>query len=337
MFDFKLIEKNNLDLNKYYHFPKKSIFTTLPWINYLESYTGGKLAFIEIRKENQLIGYLTGIIINKFGIRIFGSPFKGWGTEYMGFDLYDYNNCERLLEETFEYILKSLKCQYIEIVDRNIKISRELKGKFSYKTDTAGGIELDISRNEEDIFSSFKKDCRNFIRQFEKKGAVLKEVPADEAFAERYCEHLKDVFAKQGLVPTYDKERVIKLFNTFKDSENITCIEIESPDGVSIACSIVFHYNGYCYTWGTASEREYQFYRPNETIRWHTIKKCKSIGCHTMDMCGRRAYKYKFAPYDIDHLRIMVSRYKILFFMRDSAQKLYSVIQRIKGICGGKK
>lgn len=335
MYDFYVVDKSELNVEEYENFPEKKLFTTLPWLEYLENLNNAEPTIIRIvtSEDKKFCGYLTGMIIKKFGVRIFGSPFKGWGTCYMGFDLHDYSNIRTVATEAFEFILCKLKCTYIELVDRNIPSDICLYGKFSYRLETSLSLEMDINRDDDTLLKSFKKDCRNSVRQFEKKGARLLCVEPDGNFAARYCEHLKDVFAKQGLVPTYGTERVNALLSALKSTDNLLCIEVVEPnEQKSIAASIVLYYKDYCYTWGTSSNREYQSYRPNEKIRFFAMQYCREKGCKTMDLCGRRAYKYKFNPYEVQYTRVMVSKYNIFFFLRNSGQKAFQTLQKVRDL-----
>ena len=40
-----------------------------------------------LKEGNDTLGYFTGLIFRKFGLKILGSPFRGWSTPYMGFNL----------------------------------------------------------------------------------------------------------------------------------------------------------------------------------------------------------------------------------------------------------
>lgn len=40
-----------------------------------------------LKEERVAVGYFTGMIVRKIGLRILGSPFPGWSTDYMGLSL----------------------------------------------------------------------------------------------------------------------------------------------------------------------------------------------------------------------------------------------------------
>ena len=65
----------------------------------------------------------------------------------------------------------------------------------------------DLTKSEEKLFNGMDSACRRCVRKAEKSGVAIEEAH-DPAFANEYYEQLKDVFSKQGLVPTYDLERL---------------------------------------------------------------------------------------------------------------------------------
>lgn len=331
MYNFCLVDKS--ELLSHNDRKNKSVFTTPEWLEYLEKTNNQPIKVIQIEKNGSVVGFLTGQVVQKSKVRIFAAPFKGWSTCYMGFELYDYSDITTIISEISAFIFKELKCLYIEIVDRFIPI--ESLGKVTdtnIATDAVTTLELDIDRTDEELFKVFKTDCRNYIRQFERKGAVIKKVKPTQQFVDNYYDQLIEVFAKQNLVPTYSKKKVEDLVFSFKDSDNMLCYEVYDPDGKSIATSIFFSYGDYGYFWGAASYREFQFYRPNEYMIWSAIKEFREKGIKTFDMVGYRKYKMKFGPTSVQYPRIMLSKFKILFPMRNFALKCFYFIQHIKGL-----
>src|SRR6266581_7844668 len=68
-------------------------------------------------------------------------------------------------------------------------------------------MEIDLTQSEDDLLAKMTKSCRWTVRKAEKNGVLIEEAQ-DEHFAEEYAAQLKDVFAKQGLVPHFGLERV---------------------------------------------------------------------------------------------------------------------------------
>ena len=329
MYEFTKIQMSQLDENEYYDFENKTVFTTLPWLQYLlEDNKGSQLILIRITKNDKdFVGYFTGILIRKFGIRIIGSPFRGWSTCYMGFDLKCADEKLAVLRELKDYLFREYRCLYMEITDRDIKMEEAQK---EYRVKIADTLELRIDRTDEELFSVFKTDCRNFIRQFERRGAVLEIAEPVDEFAEEYYSELIDVFAKQNLVPTYSLDKVKSLLKSLRDSGEVLCLRVRDPEGKIIASSI------YPF-WGGASLRPYQKYRPNEYMIWKAIQYWRERGVEVFDMVGVRDYKKKFGSHYEEYPCIIITRYKGLILLRDMAEKFYFAWDKVKGKILGRK
>lgn len=334
MYSFEIIDIDKVDIQEFNSFPKKTPFTTIPWIQFLSEDKNAVPKIIRITKNSELVGYFTGLIFKKFGINIFGSPFKGWSTNYMGFDLYNYDLIYELLEPTIDFIMKETKCLYMEIVDRNISPER-LKAN-NFQVDIVKNLELKIDKSDEEILKSIKKDCKEFIRQFERRGAYLEEVEPDDEFVEILHTQLCDVFSKQNLVPPYSLNKIKTCVKYLKDTGMMLCLSVKEPEGKTIASYIYIGLNQKCIAWCTSSIREYQRLRPNEYMVWYGIRKFRDMGYNTFDFSGPRSYKYKWKPNEVEYARITVTKYYFLKRMRDIALKIYWKILKVKGLLKNK-
>lgn len=332
MYSFELIDTDKVNLEEYYQFTGKNLFTTLEWLNYIRINQKAKPFVIRISDATNFIGYFTGFVFSKFGVKIVASPFNGWTTAYMGFDVIDNYDKAALIEPITKFIFKTFKCLYIQITDRLIEESQLRNKRIQYVMNKS--IELNINRSDEALFKVFKTDCRNFIRQFERRGASIEIANPDEQFAKEYYEQLEEVFAKQGLSPTYEVTKVLDLFNCL-NSNQLLCLRTKNPEGKCIATTIFVGYNERFYFWGAASFREFQFYRSNEYMIWYAIRYFREKGYKYFDMYGERSYKNKFGPEKISYPCIMIARFPIFIKLKDAAKKLVWIGFKIKGI--GKK
>lgn len=335
MYQFEKIAIDNLDEAQFNNFPDKSVYTTIPWLNFIiEDNPGAELIIIAIRKCEELIGYFSGALIKKFGIKIIGSPFKGWSTCYMGLDVYDNSQRAAIYNDLIDFLFKQYKCLYVEIEDRNLKPD-DLGKKFQVRS--IKSLDLNIDRTNEQLIKSFKNDCKYSIRQFEKRGATLEVAEPDNVFAEEYYDQLQDVFAKQNLVPTYSLNKVTCILKNLKNSNELLCLRVRSPEGKSIATSIFLGFNNICFFWGGASYREGQHYRPNEYMIWYAIQYWRGKGISTLDMMGVRPYKLKFSPQEIEYPLICAAKYKVLINLRNFAEKSYYAMGHWRGWIKSKK
>jgi hypothetical protein len=330
MYTFESLSLGEIDLDQFQSYPEKSIFTTPSWIGFVAQDSRAIPHIIRINHDDRVIGYFSGLIVSKYGVKIFGSPFRGWSTCFMGFDVADKDHILQIIPEIIPYIYKTTRVKYIEIVDRSLHV--EDAASIPYTTSIVDTLELNVdAKSDDELLSGFKSDCRNFINQFEKRGATLEVAKPDDTFAGEYFDQLTDVFAKQGMIPTYSIDKVKTLLHHFSESDHILCLRVRNPQGESIATSIFLGFNKKFFFWGGASYRSSQFYRPNETMIWYAIRHWRDRGFHIFDMVGVRDYKLKFGSEIKQYLSILDARPKVLLHFRNWAEKAYFKILELKG------
>src|SRR5690606_26434425 len=57
------------------------------WLEFVAAFTGGEVVVAQLHRRGEVLGYFSGIRFRRCGIPILGSPFRGWTTPYMGFNL----------------------------------------------------------------------------------------------------------------------------------------------------------------------------------------------------------------------------------------------------------
>lgn len=329
-YTFRKVEFEQFEEASTGKFPHKALFTTKDWFSFLIRYAHIKPIIVEISGGGNVLGYFYAGEIKKFGIKILASPFGGWGTCWMGFDLADGCNKFEIVGPLWDFLSKRLHYYYAEITDRDFSL--EEAEKYGYSCVTASTLELRIDRTDEELFKVFKTDCRNFIRQFERRGATIEIAEPDHKFVSEYYDQMIDVFAKQGLTPPNGPDKYDDLFATLGDTGKLLCLRVRSPEGDSIASSIFLGFNEKCYYWAGSSYREHQHYRPNEYMIWTAIKYWRDRGCKIMDMVGDRDYKHKFGPEPVNYAGIYLTKYPLLIQLCNWAKKLYWTMLRIKKV-----
>ena len=305
-----------------------TIFQTPAWLAFLSETQKGEPVVALLKEGQTTIGCFTGMAVRKFGLPILGSPFPGWSTAYMGLTCFagvDRRNAVRAL---IDFAFHELGCVHLEMMNRNLTQS-DLDGlDVHYRL--YRGFEIDLTREEDDLFSSMTSACRRCIRKAEKEGVVIEEAH-DPEFANDYYAQLKDVFAKQRLVPTYGIERVRQLIAHVHPTGHLLLLRARDPSGRCIATGIFPHMNGVMYFWGGASWRQHQVLRPNEAIQWHAMKFVKRRGIHTYDMGGGGEYKRKYGGREIEVPWFRMSKYRWIGNLRNLAQRSYGMRQRLMG------
>ena len=58
-------------------FPDRIVFQTPEWLAFLAETQGVEPVLAVLKDGSDTLGYVTGVILKKFGLRIFGSPIPG--------------------------------------------------------------------------------------------------------------------------------------------------------------------------------------------------------------------------------------------------------------------
>lgn len=311
-------------------FEDRNVFQTLPWVSFIAASHGAEPVVAELKRNGTTLGYFTGLIIRRYGFKVLGSPFKGWTTEYMGFNLDPGVSRGEVLEPLFDFAFNTLNCHHLEISDRYLR-EDDYRDR-QCEVQLAPGYQVDLTKSEEELLANMrKKSCRYSIRKAAKSGVTIEEARDNDGFSEDYYEQLIDVFAKQSLVPTYSVGRVQELIRHLYPTGQLLLLRARDSNGVCIATGIFPGFNDTMYFWGAASWRKYQNLCPNEALTWHAMRYWKARGIKKFDMGGRGDYKKKYGTCDIAVPRLIKSPYPLLIPLRHAAKHAWKLRQRLLG------
>ncbi len=305
-----------------------TVFQSREWVSFVSKTQHAVPVLAAITDGNRAVGYFIGLIMRKLGVRILGSPCPGWSTDYMGFALLPGASRTAALHGLFSFAFEQLKCAHVEVMDRHLSLEDLVEVQVEHRM--YEGFAVDLTQDESSLFSNFTSACRRCVRKAEKDGVVI-EVAQGPGFAEEYYDQLRDVFAKQGLVPTYTVERVRQLIGHLHPTGRVLLLRARDQDGRSIATGIFPYLNGVMYFWGGASWRRYQILRPNQALHWYAMKYAKANGIHTYDMGGGGEYKRQYGGQPISVPWIRKSKYAWLESARNFAQCAYRMRQQVRG------
>jgi len=309
-------------------FPDRTVFQTREWLRFIAETQKATPVLVELREDGQLAGYFSGLTFTKFGIKVLGSSFPGWTTPYVGFNMLPGGSRASGLAAVERLSWDTLKCMHIEVSDPNFAVADGENLGFtpgayvSYRTD--------LRKSEEELFNGMESACRRCVRKAEKSGVTIEEAH-DSAFADEYYEQLKDVFAKQGLVPTYKVDRVRALIKHLEPTGRALLLRARDPEGKCIATGIFPGFNKIAEFWGNASLRSGQIWRPNEYIQWYVMRYWKKRGVEVYDWGGEGSYKEKYGcvPHQVPWFS--KSRHQIVGKLRDEVKKMFARKQRLLG------
>lgn len=318
MLSLQSLDADGSDWERMNAYADRVIFQTREWLEFVARTQGAEPVVAAVRDGPEIVGYFTGLTVRRYGLRILGSPFPGWTTASMGFNLADGIDRRAATEALLAFAFGPLRCAHLELKDRQLG-AEDLVG-LRFRQDPSFTYELDLSASEEAIFARMTGACRRAIRKGEKVGVVVEEA-AGAGFAEEYHAQLEDVFAKQGLRPTYGVDRVRELIRCLEPTGRLLLLRALSPGGERIATGIFAAMNGTAYFWGGASWRRHQIVRPNEAIFWYAMRHWRARGVSMLDMGGGGDYKRRYGAREIVVPFFRRSRSAPVGLMRDLAAR----------------
>lgn len=309
-------------------FADRTVFQTREWVRFVAETQNATPVLAQLSGGGRIAGYFTGLTFTRMGIKVLGSSFPGWTTPYMGFNLVPGASRAEALAALEQSVWNDLKCLHMEVSDPQFSV--EDGEALGFQTSYYASYRTDLTKSEDELFQGMESACRRCVRKAEKSGVTIEEAH-DPAFADEYYEQLKDVFAKQGLVPTYGVERVRALVRHMEPTGNVLLLRARDPEGNCIATGIFPGFNKIVEFWGNASFRSSQNFRPNEFMQWYLMRYWKKRGAQIYDWGGEGTYKEKYGCVSHRVPWFIKSRYQLVGKLRDRAKQIYRGKQRLMG------
>jgi hypothetical protein len=310
--------------------PDRVLFQTRAWLDFIAETQHAEPVVAAVHDGQRHAGWFTGAVVRRAGVRILGSPFAGWTTMYMGFNLDEGVSRREACEALGRFAFGELRCLFAEVCDRRFTAD-DVAG-----ADERGTLEtflIDLTKPEEQLFSEMSSSTRRNVRQgLEKHGVILEEAD-DRGFVDDYYAQLEDVFAKRSLLPTYAKDRVRALFDHLHPTGNLLLLRARSAEGECVATVIFPGFNRVAYYWGGASWRQHQKLRPNEPLIWEAMRTWRERGISELDLAGAgAAYKRNYGA--VEELSVPVARlarYGALTKARTAAKRAVRLSLKARG------
>ena len=305
-----------------------TVFTTVEWLAFLEKNQKASTVVLEMRSHDTVVAYFVGLVVTKLGIRILGSPFKGWLTPDMGFVKVADFDYVKAIQDVAAYAFKTLHCLYFQITDKALSCD-EIEGKLYYEKTNL--LQISLEKPQEEILENFTKNGRRDVRAALRKDTEFKVLPFDREFVKVHYSQLEDVFAKQNLKPFYSIQKLYDLAEAFEGKpENIVALAAYS-EGECVASIFSVGYGEWAYYMGAASFRNYQKLLPNEGLFWNFVEYWHGKGAKKLDLVGYREYKLKYNPEIIVIPTVIITRYRWLLYAKRFAEKTIMLIRKVKG------
>jgi hypothetical protein len=307
-------------------FPDRTIFQSQNWLKFLQETQSAKPVIAAIRHKHEVVGYFTGLIVKRFGFKILGSPFKGWTTPYMGFNLRPDISRREAVSALAAFGLHELKCDYLELMDPYLQ--QEDWANLPFQVEQWHTFHVQIAGNEDAILANMENTTRWSIRKAAERGVTIEEA-SDLAFADDYYDQLVEVFARQSRTPTYPRERVVALIRHLLPTGNLLLLRARNADGLCIATGIFPGLNELALYWGGASKRDYHSLRSNDALMWYALRYWNRRGLKAMDLGGAVHYKKKYGVQEVIIPLMMKGKRDYIVGLRNMAQRGFKSYQRL--------
>ncbi|OPY69593.1 MAG: hypothetical protein A4E57_01078 [Syntrophorhabdaceae bacterium PtaU1.Bin034] len=98
----------------------RTLFQTLPWLDFISETQKARPVILRLESMGRTAGYFSGFVVRKFGFKILGSPFKGWTTESLGFNLASGVSPIEALDAVASFAFTRLGCRHLELLTRRL-------------------------------------------------------------------------------------------------------------------------------------------------------------------------------------------------------------------------
>jgi CelD/BcsL family acetyltransferase involved in cellulose biosynthesis len=324
------LDESRVDWEELDSYADRNVFQMREWLDFIRKTQQAEPVIAAVRREGETLGFFTGLVVQRYGIRILGSPLRGWTTAYLGFNLRQGVARRDAVEALPQFAFRTLGCVHLELRDRQLTVDDVAGLGFDWGPRWMTTLEVSLREPEEEIIARVTSACRRCIRKAEKVGVTVEEAN-DVEFADDYYAQLRDVFAKQSLVPTYDRARVVELIRHLLPTGRLLLLRARDADGRCIATGLFPAMNGRMYFWGGASWRSDQILRPNEALMWHAMRHWKARGVEVCDLGGGAEYKRKWGPVEVTVPFFRMSRFRAIAAARDLMKRGIRVRQATLG------
>ena len=307
-------------------YPDRLLFHTPQWLSFVAEAQRAEPVLATLHDDGAVVGHFTGLVTRRFGLRILGSPMAGWTTSYLGFNLRPGVSRRAALEALAPFAFNDLGCAHLEVRDR-FALPADYDG-LGMRWATAPTAVISLTPTEDQLFAAMAAACRRNIRKAERGGVIIEEAVDDPSFANDFYDQLRDVFAKQNLVPTYSIDRVRALIRHLTPAGRILLLRARDPGGRCIATAVLPWHHNTMYFWGGASYRPDQHLRPNEALIWHALRWARAHGVTEFDFVGGNSYKQKYGTTEVPVPWARRSRSPLVAGLRDAAKEAFALRQR---------
>lgn len=332
MYEFNDLESTLIPWNLLDKSEDQNVFKTREWLEFLQKTQHAEPCVVEIYDKGNLIGYFVGENFRKV-IKIIASPFEGCSTGFQGLNmLKPITSAERvkIYESLILFLFQSKQCLFFQATDWQMRIEDLMHSVLQYEA--VNGYSIDLTQPEEAILWDFNDSSRKNVNKSGRRGVILRQAENPEKFVDDYYSQLQDVFCKQGLKPTYSRDRVAALVDTLYPSGHLLLLESLSPEGNPIATGLFLGKNNFSSAWGQASYKDSHSLFPNEAMWFEAMRYWKNAGATVFELGGGGEYKKKYGGVPYVKPRLVATKYQALHTLKQLAKRSYYFTRKVASV-----
>lgn len=267
-----------------------TIFHTNEWLAVLRRTYGCEIHRLGFLDGGDLVGGIPVCLRRKFIYRLAGSPASGMVTPYQGpvcQDLFQYGP----VLTAFWCYASSMPWDFVEVTPPpESPLVRWESNDPRIRYESLKTICVDLTQGEMKLFREMEGDCRNQIRQSERRGAECRELNPDQRdWLGPYYQMTTELYRRRGRPPAMPRAFFENLVDEFKGTGKLKLFVATYKEEM-IAAGLYLVDNRTFYGLDLVSRQAYQHLRPNNLIEWSSIRWAIQQGLQTYDMVGANIF-----------------------------------------------
>ncbi len=263
-------------------FSRSSVFQSKAWLDYLALAWGAETQLLGIYGKGGLAGCLPLLSKKMWGMRLLGSPLRGWGVPHMG-PAYDAALSPGAVGAAMAEYLKGLRYSYFEMKTLGQTVDLQ---QWGFRRRSLVNFTVDLRHGPDRVWQRFKGRARTSIRKAA-KGGVCVRLERGLGFLEWYYPMVKDTFRRKGAKSNESRERLRAACALLEAASQRLALSAWL-DGVPVAGAILVYGKREMAYWSGASEPRFNWACANSAIQWEAIQRACRLGLERYSMGGGR-------------------------------------------------
>lgn len=271
-----------------------TVAQTRPWLDFLAETQGAEPVAARVLDDATAVGWYRGALVRRFGVRVLGSPLRGWTTAAMGFSLDPNVDRAQAVAALRPFAFDELRCLHLEVADPGLE--EDQVAATGLHAEQLPGWHLDLQRTDDDLLAGMNQMARRNIRKAERAGVVIEQVDpaASGAFIAEHVALAAEAFARRGRTPPFGRDRISALVRHLGPSGHLVLLQATGPGREVLATGLFPGLPGATATYWTGAVRRSTDLHASEALMWAGMRRWRELGATRFDFGGGGPYKAKF-------------------------------------------